>query len=63
MGPTTAVGGGLLVAASLPAVAVIHGSPWMAVGLIGFLVWMLFLALSGVALLQRSAVKAVPVGG
>lgn len=54
MGPVTAVGGGLLLASALPAVAVVNGSGWMAVGLLGFLVWMLFLALAGVSLLRAA---------
>jgi hypothetical protein len=37
MGPVTGVGGGLLLASALPAVAVVNGSGWMAVGLLGFL--------------------------
>jgi hypothetical protein len=53
MGPVSAVGGGLLVASALPAVAVVQGSAWMAVGLLGFLIWMVFLAVAGVALLGR----------
>jgi hypothetical protein len=53
MGPVTTIGGGLLIASALPAVAVVEGSPWMAVGLLGFLIWMVFLAFAGIALLRR----------
>jgi hypothetical protein len=53
MGTLTAIGGGLLIASAIPAVAVVQGSPWMAVGLVGFLIWMVFLAVAGIALLRR----------
>lgn len=52
MGTLTAVGGGLLFVAALPAVAVTQGSAWMALGLLGFLIWMVFLAIAGIALLR-----------
>jgi hypothetical protein len=54
MGPVTGVGGGLLLASALPAVAVVNGSGWLAVGILGFLVWMAFLALAGAALLRAA---------
>jgi len=43
----------LLCLAAVPAVAEIHGSPLLGMGLLGFLSWMLLLAVSGVALLRR----------
>jgi len=54
LGSVTAVGGVLLIASAFPAVAVVEGSPWMAVGLAGFLIWMVFLAVAGIALLRRA---------
>jgi hypothetical protein len=47
------VGSLLLCLAAVPAVAEIHGSPLLGMGLLGFLSWMLLLAVSGVALLRR----------
>jgi Domain of unknown function (DUF4386) len=55
----TALGGLLLVAAAVPAVAVVQGSMWMSVGLLGFLLWMVFVAVAGVALLRRGPVAKV----
>lgn len=52
MGPVTGIGGGLLLASALPAVAVVNGSGWLVVGILGFLIWMVFLALAGAALLR-----------
>ena len=54
LGIATAIGAVLLIASALPAVAVVEGSPWMAVGLVGFLIWMVFLAVAGVGLLRRA---------
>lgn len=62
MGPVTAVGGGLLFASALPAVAVVQGSAWMAVGLLGFLIWMAFLAVAGIALLAPGKSETSPGG-
>ena len=53
MGPVTAVGGGALIVAAMPAVPVVQGSAWLAVGAVGFVIWMLFLAVTGAALLRR----------
>jgi len=58
MGPVTAVGGGALIVAAMPAVPVVQGSAWLAVGVLGFVVWMLFLAVTGVALLRREPAAA-----
>ena len=58
MGPVTAVGGSLLIVAAMPAVPVVQGSAWLAVGLMGFVIWMLFLAVTATALLRRDPVAA-----
>jgi hypothetical protein len=54
MGPVTGIGGGLLLASVLPAVAVVNGSSWLSVGILGFLIWMVFLALAGAGLLRAA---------
>ena len=53
MGPVAPVGCLLLCLAVVPAVAEIHGSPLLGVGLLGFLSWMLLLAVAGLGLLRR----------
>jgi hypothetical protein len=53
MGPVAPAGCLLLCLAAVPAVAEIHGSPLLGVGLLGFLSWMLLLAVAGVGLLRR----------
>ncbi len=45
-------GAGLLAAAAAPMVPEIHGSPVLGVGLIGYLCWLLFLAVVGFRLLR-----------
>ncbi|GAA1868863.1 hypothetical protein GCM10009687_40700 [Asanoa iriomotensis] len=52
LSPVTALGAVLLVVAAGPAVAVTNGSPWINLGYAGFAVWLLFLAMTGVALLR-----------
>ncbi|HEY7076569.1 MAG TPA: hypothetical protein VH418_14420 [Solirubrobacteraceae bacterium] len=46
-------GAGLLAAAATPAIAEVHGSHFLAVGLIGFVCWLAFLATAAVRLLTR----------
>lgn len=52
LGPASAIGAALLIASALPAVAVTRGSAWLGVGLVGFVVWLIFLAVAGWALLR-----------
>lgn len=54
-GPFTAVGGLLLALAAAPAVAEIHGSALMGIGLVGFVIWLAFVAGTGLRLLRSSA--------
>lgn len=51
MGPVSATGATLLAAAA-PAVAEVHGSKLLALGLIGFLCWLILLATSSVRLIR-----------
>ena len=55
MGRVAPVGCLLLCLSAVPAVAEIHGSPLLGVGLLGFLSWMLLLAVAGVGLLRRGS--------
>jgi hypothetical protein len=55
MGAASSIGAALLIASALPAVAVVNGSPWMSVGLLGFLVWLVFLAVASGAMLRRES--------
>lgn len=52
MRPATVVGAVLLAVAALPAVAEVHGSPVLGVGLVGFLIWLAFLAVAGARMLR-----------
>jgi hypothetical protein len=52
MRPAVVVGAVLLAVAALPTVAEVHGSTILGVGLIGFLVWLVFLAVAGVRMLR-----------
>jgi hypothetical protein len=62
MSPTTAAGATLLVVAAMPAVPVTNGSPWIALGYAGFVVWLVFLAVAGISLLRGPRVGADEVG-
>jgi hypothetical protein len=55
MWPVSIVGALLLAVAAAPAVAEVHGSNLLAIGLIGFLCWLLLLATSSIRLLRDSA--------
>lgn len=52
MRPAAVAGAVLLAVAALPAVAEVHGSPVLGVGLVGFLIWLAFLALAGTRMLS-----------
>jgi hypothetical protein len=52
LGILTLIGSGLLMIAAAPAVAQVHGSPLLALGLLGFLCWLLFLAVTSARLLK-----------
>jgi hypothetical protein len=52
MGEVSLAGALALVASALPIVAEIHGSRLLALGLAGFLCWLLFLAVAGISLLR-----------
>ena len=52
MGPVSAIGSALLAIAAAPAVAEVQGSNLLIVGLVGFLCWLLLLALSGIRLVR-----------
>ncbi|WP_345124550.1 DUF4386 family protein [Dactylosporangium darangshiense] len=52
LSPVMTLGAVLLLVAAVPAVAVTTGSPWIGLGYAGFVVWLLFLAMAGVALLR-----------
>lgn len=52
MRPAAVAGAVLLAAAALPTVAEVHGSPILAVGLLGFLVWLVLLGLAGTRMLR-----------
>jgi hypothetical protein len=52
MRPAVVIGAVLLGVAALPAVAEVHGSPILGVGLIGFLTWLGFLAVAGTRMLR-----------
>jgi len=56
----TVVGAALLMLAAAPAVAQVHGSPLLALGLLGFLCWLLFLAVVSVRLLKLGSQEAGP---
>ncbi len=52
MRPVAAVGAVLLGAAALPAVAEVHGSPILGVGVVGFLAWLALLGTAGTRMLR-----------
>lgn len=52
MRPAAVVGAVLLAIAALPTVAEVHGSNVLGVGLVGFLVWLVFLATAGTRMLR-----------
>lgn len=52
LGKLSVVGAVLLVVSSLPVVAQVHGSNLLALGGIGFIIWMLFLLLAGIGLIR-----------
>jgi hypothetical protein len=55
LGQATIVGACLLAVAAAPAVAEVHGSKLLAVGLVGFLCWLAFVATAAVRLLATEA--------
>ncbi|HEX3706427.1 MAG TPA: hypothetical protein VHV76_07320 [Mycobacteriales bacterium] len=61
MGPVSTVGAILLAIAAAPAVAEVHGSKILAVGLVGFLCWLVLLATSSISLLQGTATRSPSV--
>jgi hypothetical protein len=52
LGIVTIVGALLLAIAAAPAVAEVHGSPLLALGLLGFLIWAAFIAVASIRLLR-----------
>jgi hypothetical protein len=58
LGVLAIIGAALLALASAPAVAQVEGSPFLALGLLGFLCWLLFVAVASARLLQLGAERA-----
>jgi hypothetical protein len=52
LGIVTIVGAALLAIAAAPAVAEVHGSPLLGIGLLGFLSWALFIVVASLRLLK-----------
>jgi hypothetical protein len=43
-----------LLIASMFTVALVNGGPWIALGLVGFLVWLVFVVVTSISLLRRA---------
>ena len=54
LGVAAVLGGVCLLTAAVFTVAIAEGAPWIALGLIGFVVWGIFIAVAGTALLRHS---------
>jgi hypothetical protein len=50
----TLAGAGCLLVSSVFTVAIVNGGPWIALGLVGFFVWGVFIAVAGISLVRRS---------
>jgi hypothetical protein len=55
LGKLTIVGAALLAFSAAPAVAEVHGSKILALGLVGFICWLMLLGIAGVRLMRTSA--------